>query len=253
MSIIIGSARHDENGKYTGGKAGDQKQVINKDGYDMSGEVSTQEFYVHSKGWNIFRAKNPNVANGIAFSMALACINNNIGYSQSGTDNRYGIIKNGILSKVPTNCDCTSLGRQCIRNTGIEVGDFTTTTAESVLLATGQFEKVKFTSKEDLYNGDILCTKTKGHMAIVVSGAKQRVNNTEKCPYPEPSATLRKGDKGDEIKWLQWQLNRHGANLVIDGVFGSKTLSAVRAYQKAHSLTVDGIVGNITRNSLKKN
>ena len=43
--IIIGSARHDENGKYSGGMVGDQ----------TGKEVSTQNFYVSSKGWYIKR------------------------------------------------------------------------------------------------------------------------------------------------------------------------------------------------------
>ena len=45
MAVIIGSARHDEHGNcYSGGKAGDQ----------TGQEVSTQKFYNHSKGWNVF-------------------------------------------------------------------------------------------------------------------------------------------------------------------------------------------------------
>ena len=248
MKIIIGSARHDENGKYIGGKVGDQKQSVNKDGYDMVGEVSTQEFYVHPKGWFILRAKNPNVANGLAFSMALACINSNIGYSQS---DRYGIIRNGILSNIPTNCDCSSLVRECIRNTGIEVGDFTTLTAEKVILSTSQFEKLQYTSTNDLHNGDILCTKTKGHIIIVVNGATNNLQNNDICTYPTPTSNVKRGDKGDEVKWVQWYLNKNGANLTIDGIFGKKTYKSVCAFQKSHNLLVDGIVGKNTIKSLK--
>ena len=40
--IIIGSARMGENGRTTGGKAGDQKQTTQD---DYSGEVSMQNFY----------------------------------------------------------------------------------------------------------------------------------------------------------------------------------------------------------------
>ena len=47
MKMIIGSARHDENGKYIGGKAGDQAQ---KRADDYKGECSLQEFYVHKYG-----------------------------------------------------------------------------------------------------------------------------------------------------------------------------------------------------------
>lgn len=243
--IIIGSARHDEYGKLAG-KAGDQKQKINSAGYDMSGEVSTQEFYVHPKGIFILRAKNPNVANGLAFSMALVCVNKNVGYSQP---DRYGIIRNGILTDIPTNCDCSSSVRECIRNTGIEVGDFTTANAEKVIMATGQFERLEYTSPDDLRNGDIICTLTKGHIMIVVSGAKSR-SSDKQCPYATPTSTVRLGDKGAEVKWVQWQLNQHGANLTVDGLFGTLTEKSVKAFQKAHGLAVDGIVGNITKDNL---
>ena len=54
MGIIIGSARADENYKYSGGRRGDQRQ---KSSYDTSGEVSLQSFYVHKKGWYILRPK----------------------------------------------------------------------------------------------------------------------------------------------------------------------------------------------------
>lgn len=59
MAAIIGSARIDERGKATGGKAGDQKQ---KSTPDYKGEVLMQNFYASSKGWNILQAKTAEVA-----------------------------------------------------------------------------------------------------------------------------------------------------------------------------------------------
>lgn len=55
--------------------------------------------------------------------------------------------------------------------------------------------------------------------------------------------TLKKGCKGDEVKTLQKLLNKEGYNLVVDSDFGQKTHDALVAWQKAHGLVADGIVG----------
>ena len=167
MSIMIGSARHDEHGNcYSGGKAGDQ----------TGQEVSMQKFYVHKSGWRVLRAKSPEIAIKLAEAMILACNNENIGYDQS---ERYGVIKYGIETKVKTECDCSSLVRACIiYASGKDVGDFNTSNEYSVLMKSGLFEdKGSYYVGMTLYNGDILVTKVKGHTVIVVSGAKKRTES----------------------------------------------------------------------------
>lgn len=169
MSIKIGSARHDENGTYTGGAAGDQLQTSGTN--DTAGEVSMQDMYVHSKGWYALRAKSVSIANKIAELMKTACNNVNIGYDQG---NRLGIITYGIDTAIKTECDCSSLVREIVKEaTGEDPGNFTTENEATMLAATGYFEdKFSYTSQSStpLYNGDILVTKTKGHTVAVVSG-----------------------------------------------------------------------------------
>ena len=70
--------------------------------------------------------------------------------------------------------------------------------------------------------------------------------------YPEPTATVKKGDKGTSVRWVQKRLNRHGYKLAVDGSFGGGTDKIVRAFQKAKGLAVDGKVGPATRAALKK-
>lgn len=60
-----------------------------------------------------------------------------------------------------------------------------------------------------------------------------------------------KGSKGSSVTELQKRLNQNGYNLAEDGVFGDKTLSAVRDYQANNNLAVDGIVGNKTWGALR--
>ncbi len=71
-----------------------------------------------------------------------------------------------------------------------------------------------------------------------------------KNPY---KLVINQGTQGDCVKWLQFELNRHGAGLNIDGKFGGATFAAVCQYQRENNLLVDGIVGTNTLNSLKNN
>jgi peptidoglycan hydrolase-like protein with peptidoglycan-binding domain len=64
--------------------------------------------------------------------------------------------------------------------------------------------------------------------------------------------TLEKGSIESKVKTLQCILNFLGANpmLQIDGKFGPKTETAVKAYQSSHGLVQDGIVGPKTWGTL---
>lgn len=170
MSIFVGSARADENYKYSGGRRGDQRQTSS---FDVTGEVSMQSFYVHKKGWYILRPKKAEHAKEIAKSMKDACNNKHFGYSQS---DRYAIFiykstKNKNINE-NVNCDCSSLVRKCILDaTGIDVGDFNTSNEADVLENSGLFEKRKrYFSGVEVFDGDVLVTQSKGHTVIVVSG-----------------------------------------------------------------------------------
>ena len=191
MSIILGSARHDEHGKLVNGKAGDQTQKTSKG--DMSGEVSMQNFYVHSKGWIILRPKSAAVAEEIARNMIDACNNANIGYDQN---QRTDILSKGIHTTVKTETDCSTLIRVCVKEaTGKDPGDFTTQNEAAALDRTGLFQAplvFKSLMLTPLYVGDILVTRTKGHTVAVVEGAHRSVATTTAPPagyYPKYTGT----------------------------------------------------------------
>lgn len=72
-------------------------------------------------------------------------------------------------------------------------------------------------------------------------------------PFTEPTTTVKKGDNGTSVKWLQYELVEAGFSISIDGDFGSKTYDALISFQKSSKLTVDGKCGPVTRAALKAN
>lgn len=64
---------------------------------------------------------------------------------------------------------------------------------------------------------------------------------------------LKSGSTGANVVQLQTELNYLGYNVgTADGILGVKTQAQVVAFQKAQSLSADGIVGSITANALNK-
>jgi peptidoglycan hydrolase-like protein with peptidoglycan-binding domain len=68
--------------------------------------------------------------------------------------------------------------------------------------------------------------------------------------------TVRKGSSGDAVRGVQEEFAFRnlsgipGTGLTIDGIFGPKTDAAVRGFQQALSIAVDGIVGPVTWRAL---
>ena len=59
------------------------------------------------------------------------------------------------------------------------------------------------------------------------------------------------GSRGNEVTQIQTKLKRWGYyNGAIDGVYGSKTLAAVKDFQRKNGLTVDGIAGPKTLSAM---
>ena len=67
-------------------------------------------------------------------------------------------------------------------------------------------------------------------------------------PYNLTEKVMKKGSRGESVKWLQYRLNDLGYNLVIDGIYGAKTEAAVKDFQKVFC---DGICGPLTLEKLQ--
>lgn len=117
--VRVGSARSNENGGINGGKPGDQKN---------GREVSTQDWYLHSKGWVVIRAKDKPVRDLIAHNMESICANNNIGYCQEHRPSLtalaagYGYDASRVTK--PCETDCSEAVRVCCLYAGVKVASF---------------------------------------------------------------------------------------------------------------------------------
>jgi len=99
-----------------------------------------------------------------------------------------------------------------------------------------------------------LVRRRKAEKTLYFTAVEQSIPKTEN-PYKMPkTGVLKKGSKGVGVKWLQWELNKHGFNLVVDGFYGVLTETAVCNLQrKAGYLTIDGKCGAQTRKYLTSN
>ena len=245
MAVKIGSARIDERGKISGGAAGDQ----------TGSEVSTQNWYLHSKGWRVFRAVSAAAAEAIAVCMEEACANDNIGYDQSQRNTLYNVVKaldfdvRRLTTKVET--DCSALVRVCCAFAGIFLSDFNTASEASVLLGSGAFVELtddKYTKQQNyLGRGDILVTRTKGHTVVVLSdGSEFEGLVSRQAQYALGGRILKNGMCGADVKEMQGLLIQLGyscGSWGADGEFGDATELAVRKFQREHGCEVDGEVG----------
>lgn len=174
MTVLIGSARMNENGQLEGGQPGDQSKK----------EVCTEKWYLHKHGWNVIRAKDPQMRLKIAQDMQAACDNDNIGYSYwEHCMSLFDEVKkyNYDCSKVKKKCEtnCAKLVRIDALFAGSKVADFYTGDEVEKFKATGEFDILtddKYCKSPDyLKMGDILVTKTKGHTVVVVSDGDKAV------------------------------------------------------------------------------
>lgn len=71
-------------------------------------------------------------------------------------------------------------------------------------------------------------------------------------PWKEPTEAKRQGDKGLDVRWVQWAVAKSGIVCGVDGSYGALTVAAVKKFQKMRGLEVDGIAGPKTQAKLKE-
>lgn len=267
---MISNCGKDERGKYTGGQAGDQT--------GKEWEIRTWYNYPWT---HVIRPKDPNVAKKLVTKSKNAAKNDNVGYDQGQRLTYYNALKEAnwkpveIKKKCEADCSAGTLanliavGHEVKNERLMKLNPNGTTSTILDQISKSDFEiltdKKYLTSDEYLLDGDILLAK--GHHVCVnlTDGAKvakkSTTTTTSSTSIPKLASAnpnLNKGSKGTQVSYLQKDLNYLGfkdkneKKLVVDGDFGTNTEYALKAFQKKHSLSVDGIYGEKSHAKMKK-
>ncbi len=97
-------------------------------------------------------------------------------------------------------------------------------------------------------------TTTATHHSTGTATVPTRARRPTTHSHPVHIATtgLIPGATGSAVKVLQTALTRLGYHLgAVDGIYGGKTVAAVKAFQHAHALSPDGLVGPHTAAALE--
>lgn len=249
--VKISNSGSDENGKYKGGKAGDQ----------TGKEWRIRDWYNYP--WNcVLRHPLAEVRACLATMAVKAAENDNIGYDQLQRDD-YGIelAKNDYdpsKIKKPVESDCSKGVIDNTKGTGHTLGipelqnikATYTGNMRAAYKAAGFYvltESKYLTSSDYLLAGDILLNDKHHTCTVITNGSKS--GDTVVMPL------VKKGSTGAAVEQLQEMLIAKGYSCGkwgADGEFGNDTLQAVKTFQRDHGLEVDGEVGPITWAALLK-
>lgn len=112
-------------------------------------------------------------------------------------------------------------------------------------------EKLNYKYNLNIKTDNIYGNETKG--ALVYALQKEIGVKQDKIFGPITKAhcpNVRIGSNSNIVLLIQSMLICHGFNIELDGIFGNKTLEAVKEFQRRNGLIIDGIVGKETFNKL---
>lgn len=234
------------NGRDGKAKAGDQ----------TGKEVCIRQFY--KKPWKyLLRCTDPNKREIMASACEWLCTSNIVGYDQSQRLTLHNELKkiNYDYRKLTTKCecDCSSFMTALAEIAGIfpvYTSGNAPVTANMVnkFKNTGMFEVITsgINTESNLLRGDILVGAPNTHTVMVLDNGKP-VTTTK------TRATLKRGSKGSDVKYMQDILIKEGYLVgPSDGIFGTNTQAAVLQFQKDKCLVADAIVGKNTWAMLEK-
>lgn len=256
-NVRMSNCGHDENGRYHGGKEGDQTGT---------------EWYLrswYSYPWNyVIRWKDRTLANLYADLSIEAANNNLIGYDQYERNTFWAHLKASnyrpaqITIACETDCSAGTIAlikavgylkgipelQKCNATyTGDMMNYFKSTNGQKYFtILTGKY----LTNSSYAMRGDINLN-TAHHVNITVdNGVNCGLTSTTTPTNTKNYLTV--GDTGDAVKTLQTKLNKVGYKLNVDGIYGDNTLKTVKSFQTKYKkeLEVDGVAGKNTISKL---
>lgn len=248
--VKISNCGHDENGRYAGGKAGDQTGT----------EYQIMNWY--SRPWLcVLRFNDARIAAMIADMATKAAQNNLIGYDQGTAGNsndRYSFwqhlkASNYDPAQITVACesDCSASTAAIVKGAGYRLNNaklkavsiyLTTRNMRAAMKAAGAkvlTDSKYLTSGDYLKAGDILLNDNH-HVAIAVTtGAKVSTPSTTLTgTFQTRLPILRKGSSGTAVAMLQAMLG-----VEADGQFGDDTYNSLKVFQKNVGVKANGTCG----------
>lgn len=270
--VRVSNCGHDENGRYAGGKAGDQ----------TGGEYCLKLWY--SRPWDyIIRWRDEELGNLFADLAIEAALNDRIGYDQGTAGNsgdRYTFRKQMQAAgwrpssiKVACEADCSESTIVLIRAVGHlkgikELQECNATWTGDMMnyfrsAAGKQYFIVlrgAYLTKPSLARRGDINLNVAHHVNVTVDNGENAGNEIPDNPdtktggsgYMFSVGSVQNGSKGSDVKLLQRLLKSNGfkgadgKKLTIDGDCGANTVFAIKAYQRKKGLSADGIAGPAT-------
>ena len=265
--VKISNCGHDENGRYAGGKAGDQTGT----------EYQIMNWY--SRPWLcVLRFDDSKVASMIADMATKAAQNNLVGYDQGTAGNsndRYTFwqhlkASNYDPAQITVACesDCSASTAAIVKGAGYRLNNaklkavsiyLTTRNMRAAMKAAGAkvlTDSKYLTSGDYLKAGDILLNDNH-HVAIAItSGSKSSNTSTKNNSSTNTSTggkymftpdTVKNGSNGLSVLLLQEILiargfkGKDGKALTLDRSAGTNTIYALNQYKKSRGMKQDGI------------
>jgi len=111
--------------------------------------------------------------------------------------------------------------------------------------------EVEWLFKQVPINTTVIITYSGKSFNSIAAANGFKVSGGQSVPVSTTGEILKKGSRGPAVEVLQKKLKSLGYDPKgIDGIFGTNTENAVRHFQKARHLQVDGIVGSVTKKAL---